>query len=281
MKSIDFKSFLNSAVMVGGVGLLVSWPVSAANSHRASNDLHEHTTEATERAEEDAWLSHVKLLASDDLKGRLTGTPDFIHAVEYVEAQFKAIGLRPRGVDGFRQAVEFRTVTTDIDHSSVEIVKSGKPDLSLKLGTEAALNPHIEGGGHVEAPAFFAGYGFAVPSQGFDDLKGLDLRGKIAVIYGGSPSSVHGPLKAYFRTAGQRWKALKAAGAIGMITIPEPRQLQGGPSRDPLSTHPVTLLSDPELDQLRGLRLNAIVPASSAGALFVPIQSVSPMAQVS
>ncbi len=36
-------------------------------------------------------------------------------------------------------------------------------------------------------------HGFAVPSQGFDDLKGLDLRGKIAVIYGGSPSSVHGP----------------------------------------------------------------------------------------
>jgi len=42
---------------------------------------------------------------------------------------------------------------------------------------------------------------------------------------------VHGPLKAYFRTAGARWKALKAAGAVGLITIPEARQFAGGAGR--------------------------------------------------
>lgn len=265
---IFLRSFLSSSVVVAGTGLLLSQPVSSSKPSYTSSAPGEHAVETTEQASEDAWFAHVKVLASDELKGRLTGSPEFIHAVGYVEEQFKAIGLRPGGVDGFQQPVKFRTVVTDTEHSSLQLMQPGKPNLTLKLGSEASLNPHIEGNGVVEAPAFFAGYGFAVPSQGFDDLKGLDLRGKIAVIYAGSPSSVHGPLKAYFRTAGQRWKALKAAGAIGMITIPEPRQLQGGPPRDVTSARPVTLLADPELDQLRGLRLNATVPTTSAGVLF-------------
>lgn len=178
------------------------------------------------------------------------------------------MGLKAGGVDGFRQSVGFRTVITDIEQSRLQLVQSGKPNQALKLGKKASLNPHIEGDGRVDAPAFFVGYGFAVPSQGFDDLKGLDLRGKIAVIYAGSPSSVRGPLKAYFRTAGQRWRALKAAGTIGLITIPQPRQVQGGPPCDLTAVRPVTLLAEPELDQLRGLRLNATVPTSSAGLLF-------------
>ncbi|ADV82413.1 M28 family peptidase [Terriglobus saanensis] len=228
------------------------------------------TTPATLRQEkeaEDAWFGHLKVLAGDELKGRLTGTPDFIHAVEYVESQFKAIGLKPAGKDGFRQAVGFRTVTTDVDHSSFQLARGGDVQ-ALKLGTEVVLNPHVQDSNPVEASTVFAGYGFAVPSQGFDDLQGVDLHGKIAIVFAGSPPSVHGPLKAYFRTPAERWKALKGAGAIGLITIPEPRQLQGGPQRALTGVRPFTLLTDPELDALSGLRLSATLPIASAQVLF-------------
>src|SRR5580698_386741 len=183
-----------------------------------------------EKAAEDAWFAHLQVLAGDDLKGRKTGTPDFIHAVEYVESQFKAIGLEPAGVDGYRQPVGFRSATVDAEHSSLELVRADQQAVALKIGTEATLSPNDEGAISVEAPAVFAGYGLVVPSLGVDDLKGLDLKGKIAVIFGGSPAAVHGPLRAYFRTAAIRWQALKAAGAVGLIIIPEPRpQPAGGP----------------------------------------------------
>ncbi len=220
-----------------------------------------------EKAAEDAWFAHLQVLASDDLKGRKTGTDDFIHAVEYVESQFKAIGLKPAGVDGYRQSVKFRDASVNIEHSTLELVHADGQVQALKVGSDIILTPNDEGAVSVEAPAVFAGHGLVVPALEVDDLKGLDLKGKIAVIYGGSPAAVHGPLKAYFRTAAIRWQALKAAGAVGLITIPEPRpQPAGGAQRS--GGRPITQLADPALNPLQGIRLNATIPIASAGVLF-------------
>jgi hypothetical protein len=231
---------------------------------------------AAEKAAEEAWFAHVRVLASDDLKGRHTGTEDFLHAVEYVESQFKAIGLKPAGTSGFRQPIDFRTVVIDNDHSSFIIQQNDGGNKELKAGSDVTLSPHIDGSGIVNAPAVFAGFGFAVPALGFDDVKGVDLRGKIAVVLAGAPPSVHGPLKAYFRTAAERWKALYAAGAIGVITISEPRrpgntvagQGVNPAQRAAFAGRPLTLLSDPALDPLPGLQLSATVSPENATALF-------------
>jgi Zn-dependent M28 family amino/carboxypeptidase len=225
-----------------------------------------------ENADENAWYSHLSVLASDDLKGRKTGTPDFIRASEYVEAQFKAIGLIPSGTDGYLQQVGFRSSSVDAEHSSVELVQADGHSLALKIGTEATLSPNIEGTVSVEAPAVFAGHGLVIPSLGVDDLKGLDLQGKVAVIFGGAPAAVHGPLKAYFRTTAIRWQTLKAAGAVGVITIPEPRPSQAGATRTGNgfgAGRPIDQLSDPALNPLQDARLNATIPAPSASSIFV------------
>lgn len=225
-----------------------------------------------ETAAENAWFAHLQVLASDDMKGRKTGTIDFIHAVEYVESQFKQIGLKPLGTDGYRQPVGFRDVTVDNDASSLVVVHAGGQEQALKPGAEVTLSPRAEGATSVDAPAVFAGYGLSVPRLGVDDLKGLNLKGKIAVIYGGSPATVHGPLRAYFRTTAIRWQVLKAAGAVGVITIPEPRPTQGGPGRAAggfNAARPITQLSDPALDPLAGARVSATVRESDAAPLFV------------
>ncbi len=252
--------------------------VLLAQQHLPANaynpGIHPVTPESVEaeKIAEDAWFAHLQVLASDDLKGRKTGTDDFIHAVEYVESQYKAIGLKPAGVDGYRQPVGFRSATVDAEHSSLELVQADQQVKALKIGTEATLIPNDAGAVSVDAPAMFAGYGLVVPSLGVNDLKGLDVKGKVAVIFGASPAAVHGPLKAYFRTAAIRWQALKAAGAIGLITIPEPRpQPVGGPQRTGgpgQSNNPITQLSDPALNPLQGTCLNATVPIASAATLF-------------
>ncbi len=52
-----------------------------------------------------AWWGHIAFLASDQMQGRLTGTPAYDRAADYVAAQFKALGLKPAGAHGWFQPV--------------------------------------------------------------------------------------------------------------------------------------------------------------------------------
>ena len=165
-----------------------------------------------EKAAEDAWCAHMQALAGDELQGRKTGTDQFLRAADYVASQFKAMGLGPAGVDGYLQPVGFRNVSVDAERSSFALASPDGQVRSIQIGNDLSLAPNLEGTSSVEASAVFAGRGLVVPVLGIDDLKGLDLHGKIAVIFLDAPPAVHGPLKAYYRTAAIRWPQLKAAG---------------------------------------------------------------------
>ena len=79
----------------------------------------------------------------------------------------------------------------------------------------------IEPAPSVEAPMVFAGYGLQVPEAEHDDLAGLDLKGKIVVLLTGGPSNIPGPLLAHYQNT--RWDYLQKAGAIGTISIQNPK----------------------------------------------------------
>jgi hypothetical protein len=224
-----------------------------------------------------AWWSHVQYLADDKLQGRLPGTPGFESATQYVVSQFKTIGLKPAGTDGFLQPIKLLSFRTDDDKSSAELVSADK-HLTLKPGTDITLSPHIASGSPVDAPLVFIGYGLRLPSKRIDDLAGLDLHGKVVVLYNGAPAKLQGPLRAYSRMPGQRWKTLKAAGAIGIISInpprplpgPAPAQAPGTPATPPSppETRPTILFADQSLDTLTGLRVNASVLPKNADKLL-------------
>jgi Zn-dependent M28 family amino/carboxypeptidase len=66
----------------------------------------------------------------------------------------------------------------------------------------------------------FVGTGLHIPEAKYDDLAGLDLKGKIAVyVSGGGPKDIPGNLKSHYSSGVERWNALREAGAIGMATI--------------------------------------------------------------
>jgi hypothetical protein len=223
-----------------------------------------------------AWWSHVQYLADDKLQGRLPGTPGFESATQYVVNQFKAIGLKPAGTNGFLQPIKLLSFRTDDDKSSVELVSADKHAV-LKPGKEITLSPHVASGSAVDAPLVFIGYGLHLPSKHIDDLAGLDLHGKVVVLYNGAPSKLQGPLRAYARMPAQRWKTLKAAGAIGIISINPPRPLPG-PAPTPGSAaptpppapepRPTILFADQSLDTLTELRVNATVLPKNADKLL-------------
>ncbi len=226
-----------------------------------------------------AWFAHVQYLASDERQGRLPGTPGFEAATQYVVSQFKAIGLQPAGGDGYLQRLKLLPTRVDSASSTVQIITASKPT-TLKLGEEITLSPHVAPGPAVDAPMVFIGYGLRLPARHIDDYPGLDLHGKVAVFYNSAPARLQGPLRAYARVPAQRWKALRAAGAIGIISINPPRPgappppetpaRPGGAARVPGAGRPTMLFADPDLETLPGLRLNATVLPRKADALLAP-----------
>jgi len=215
-----------------------------------------------------SWWSHVQYLASDALAGRETGSHGYVLAAQYVEQQFKQAGLQPAGTAGFLQNVSFHVTAPDPAHSSWELV-SDHGTIPVAVGKEAAINIRgVEGGGPLEAQAVFVGYGFAVPERGFDELAGLDLRGKIAVAISGGPDFIPGPIRSFYQSSGERWAQLQKAGAAGLVMIanaktdiPWARAQAGKPKTS-------VVLADPELDGLRGLKFSGTINPAFADKFF-------------
>src|SRR5260370_5546288 len=134
------------------------------------------------------WWSHIQFLADDKLEGRNVGTPGFEKAAIYVADQFKDLGLQPAGTDGFFQPVKFRTRKIVEEKSSLNLVEDGKVT-PLKLGEDAYFSMRIEPDKHAEAEAAFVGYGLHNPELGYEDLKGINLKGKVAVYLAGAPQN--------------------------------------------------------------------------------------------
>jgi hypothetical protein len=178
-------------------------------------------------AEGDRWWAHIQFLADDKLQGRDVGTDGYNQAVSYVAGKMETYGLKPAGTSGYLQPVKFETRTLVEDESSLALVRDGN-ETALERA-DAAQSSRADLAPSVEAPMVFVGYGLHVPEVKYDDLAGLDLRGKIAV-YVNSVAALNapGPVKSHVGTAAERWAALKAAGAIGTATIAVPGAGRGG-----------------------------------------------------
>ena len=220
------------------------------------------------RADANRWWSHVEALANDGMEGRNTGSPAHKRAAAYVAAQFKQAGLEPAGTDGYIQPVQFKTRTIDEGHSSLALVANGKTQ-ALTLGEDANISLRSDASAAVDAPLAFVGYGMQVPEMKFDDFAGQNLKGAVVVYLAGSPSDIPGPLRAHYQSAGERWAALKRAGAIGTISIANPKSMDIPWSRSTLSRlQPSMVLADPVLDDAAGQQLAVTMNPAHADKLL-------------
>jgi hypothetical protein len=226
-------------------------------------------TAATDfEAEGKRWWSHIEFLASDDLQGRNTGSEGHLKAARYIAGEFERAGLKPAGTSGYFQPVKFNVTQIVEDQSSLALVRNGKSE-KLSLGDDATFSLRGDTQENTEAGAVFAGYGLKVPEKNYDDLAGLDVKGKIVVYLSGGPSSIPGPLKAHYSSGGERWKYLKAAGAVGVASIQNPKAMDIPWSRSRLSRFmPSMSLADPSLDESQGLRLNVTINPERADKFF-------------
>jgi Zn-dependent M28 family amino/carboxypeptidase len=132
-------------------------------------------------------VEHIKMLASDDFEGRSPGTQGEKMTVAYIQQEFIKLGLKPGNPDGsYIQKVPM-------------IGAVSKPTLSWQVGGKSAtlqfpqdftawstrVKPDIE---VAKSELVFVGYGVQAPEYGWDDYKGVDLKGKTILMLINDPA---------------------------------------------------------------------------------------------
>ncbi|WP_374388666.1 M28 family metallopeptidase [Sandaracinobacter sp.] len=212
----------------------------------------------------DRWMSHVKVLADDNMEGRLTGTPGHERAAAYVANEFRKLGLKPAGTDGFLQPVPLMEQSLDLAASRVAL--DGR---ALTLGEQMLPGTRVQQlKGPFDAGLVFIGSGLHLPESGHDDFAGMDLKGKIVVVLAGGPKRLSGALKSHARTA-EFWPAMQRAGAIGVINVANPNQMDVPWARQKLfAGTPGMRLADPALNDARQPFFSATFSPADAELLF-------------
>jgi Zn-dependent M28 family amino/carboxypeptidase len=214
------------------------------------------------------WWAIVETLASDDMRGRMTGSAEHRRAAEFVARAFADAGLQPGGTDGFYQPVAFVSRSLRPEACSLMLERDGART-PLVLGAEAVIGLRYVPKAEIDAPLVFAGYGLSIPDAGYDDLAGLDVKGKVVVYLSGTPEGIPGEVLAHAQSASERWDPLARAGAVGLVSISPPS------SRDipwervaRLSGSPVLRLADESLDETRGQQIGVTVNELGAAKLL-------------
>jgi Zn-dependent M28 family amino/carboxypeptidase len=135
----------------------------------------------------DDLLNHIKILASDQFEGRLPGSIGEERTIEYLKKQCQSLGLLPGDkTGGFFQKVPVYGLTAK------PALQFGNKSESLKLSFPndfVGMSRDLKGEVAIEnSDVVFVGYGAVAPEYGWDDYKGLDVRGKTVIMLIGDPS---------------------------------------------------------------------------------------------
>jgi Zn-dependent M28 family amino/carboxypeptidase len=134
--------------------------------------------------------AHVKFLSSDLLEGRGTGQRGGDIAAEYIATQFALSGLKPGAGNGsYFQDVPMMGVKTLPDTSFKLVLANGEPVALKNLDDFVTNNESQTETADIDAPIVFVGYGITAPEYQWDDYKGFDLKGKVALLFVNEPIS--------------------------------------------------------------------------------------------
>ncbi len=130
--------------------------------------------------------AHLKFLASDELEGRETSFRGQKVAALYIESTFQQLGLKPVGDSG-----------TYFQHFNVDALTPGENSyLAVKTDAEekkftgflTEFIPTIRTSDtSITAPVVFVGYGITAQDFHYDDYAGINVKGKIAMMFAGEP----------------------------------------------------------------------------------------------
>ncbi len=197
--------------------LLLLWVGCAlAQDHeKASAELNERRLRAD-----------LTFLTSEPLKGRLSLERGSEVALHWIVSEFTKAGLQPAANGSFLQPVPLIEFRSDREKSGVTITRNGASRIYRGSDASASFpkNMKIQGG------VVFAGFGITAPELQYDDYAGLDVKGKVVLIFDHEPQEDNAASifsgKGNTRYAGTYVKVKNAQqhGATAVLLMPEPNR---------------------------------------------------------
>jgi hypothetical protein len=154
-----------------------------------------------------AWWETTGYLSSDAFEGRDTGSPGHARAAQAVAERFRAAGLKPAGEHGYLQTLPLHEARVESAGTSFEVVRDAGGSVPLRFLHDVSVRTTDALPATLDAALSFRGYCSKAEM-------GPDMKGRIAVCFGGRRSGVPG--------AADRLAAAEAAGAVGLIAVDDP-----------------------------------------------------------
>jgi Zn-dependent M28 family amino/carboxypeptidase len=163
-------------------------------------------------------------LASDNMRGRLTGTPENMIAAEWIKARFERLGLAPAGDEG-SYFHSFNLLTATLGSGNrMEVARDEKATLQLASGQD--FHPQrFSASGQAKGALVFAGYGIHAPAQGYDDYRTGSMAGKVVLVLDHEPgerdptSRLDGVVTAEAANALRKTLAAQSRGAVAVLFV--------------------------------------------------------------
>ncbi len=161
---------------------------------------------------------HISFLASDEMKGRFTGSKEMYEVADYINNQFEDYNLKPLFDKSYFQDYQFISDIKLTKNNSTTFIINNK-NISLKLNQDFITAP-FSGNNKIEGNLVFAGYGISAHKLTYDDYNNLDVKNKIVIVLRNHPE-INNPHSEFDKYSSLRLKATTAKdkGAIGMIVI--------------------------------------------------------------
>lgn len=169
--------------------------------------------------------AHVKYLASDALEGRGTGQKGGDLAADYIAKEFKSYGLEPAGENGtYFQSVPMVGVKTLDGTAFTLVLEKGQAVVLKNLEDFVTNNSSQQKSADIDAPIVFVGHGITAPEYDWDDYKGVDLKGKVALLFVNEPISTDekffkGKALTYYGRWTYKFEETARRGAVATLII--------------------------------------------------------------